>query len=186
MRSNAMFDKILFARIGWGDVYQGEELVGNFSEPNESGSWWERFNFKPIDDGLCYGYVPPVGQFQAPPRPRNHHGWLVIFVATENGCRGGKLLPVGWYEKATIESGYKPRHEKNLDQPYEYVFTAGINNAYLIPKQIRSSFPTIPAKHFKRCFAYARSPVHRADWRKTYADLAEEIVARKRPSWRVG
>jgi hypothetical protein len=115
-----------------------------------------------------------------------HHGWLVIFVATKDGRPDGKLLPVGWYEEATIEDHYKERPEKDLDQPYEYIFTAGIDNAYLIPKQKRSSFPTIPTEHFKRCFVYARSPVHREDWRKTYANLAEGIVARKRPSWRVG
>ena len=80
-----MFDQILFARIGWGNLYEGEELVGNFSEPNESGSWWERFNFKRSVNGLCYGYVPPMGAYQAPPRPANCLDWLIIFAATEEG-----------------------------------------------------------------------------------------------------
>jgi hypothetical protein len=181
-----MFDKILIARIGWGDLYQGEELVGNFSEPNESGSWWERFNFKPSIDAACYGYVPPMGSYQSPPRPRNHHGWLVIFVATEDGRGDGALLPVGWYEDATIEKDYKERPEKDLEQNYEYIFTTGTKSAYLIPKEKRSSFPTIPTEHFKRCFVYARAPFHREHWRKTYADLAEKIVARKRLCKRVG
>jgi len=181
-----MFDRILIARIGWGDRYEGEELVGNFSEPNESGSWWERFNFKPSVDAACYGYVPPMGSYQSPPRPRNHHGWLVIFVATENGRRDGALLPVGWYEEATIEKDYKERPEKDLDQHYEYIFATGTKSAYLIPKEKRSSFSTIPTEHFKRCFVYARSPLHREHWRKAYADLAEKIVARKRLCKRVG
>ncbi len=60
-----MFDKILFARIGWGSECKGEELVGNFREPNESDSWWERFNFMPSINGLCYGYVVPMGPSEA-------------------------------------------------------------------------------------------------------------------------
>jgi hypothetical protein len=176
-----MFDKILFARIGWGEAYRGEELAGNFREPNESGSWWERFNFKASVNGLCYGYVPPMGYYHTPPRPTNHHGWLVIFVATEDGRLDGALLPVGWYEEATIENDYKKRPEKDLDQSYEYILTTGTKSAYLIPKEKRSSFPTIPTEHFKRCFVYARSPVHREHWRIAYADLAERISRPQTP-----
>jgi len=98
----------------------------------------------------------------------------------------GALLPVGWYEDATIEKDYKERPEKDLEQNYEYIFTTGTKSAYLIPKEKRSSFPTIPTEHFKRCFGYARAPFHREHWRKTYADLAEKIVARKRLCKRVG
>ena len=130
--------------------------------------------------------MPPIGYYQTPPRPTNHHGWLVIFVATEDGRRDGALLPVGWYEEATIEKHYTARPEKDLDQSYEYILTTGTKSAYLIPKEKRSSFPTILTEHFKRCFVYARSPFHREHWRKAYADLAEKIVARKRLSKRVG
>jgi hypothetical protein len=180
-----MFDRIMFARIGWGDVYEGEELVGNFSEPKVSGSWWERFNFKRFK-GRCYGYIPPMGKQQFSPRPKNWEDWLVIFAATENGRRDGVLLPVGWYEESTIESDYQDRPEKGLKQPYEYILTTEAANAYLIPKEKRPSFPTIPTEHFKHCFVYARSPSHGERWRKVYADLAEKIVSRKRICKRIG
>src|SRR5260370_26351908 len=106
-----MFDKILLARIGWGDEYQGVRLVGNFRKPNESGSWWERFNFKPSANRLCYGYVPPMGSSHSPPRPMNHQGWLVVVVATEDGRLASALLPVRWYEEATIENYHTKQPE---------------------------------------------------------------------------
>ena len=173
-----MFDKILFARIGWSNEYRGETPCGHFQQPDESLTWWEKFNFKPDDNGLCYGYMPPMGPYSSPPRPKDPRDWLVIFAATEDGRRDGPLLPVGWYEKATIEECYTPRPEKDLDQPYKYILTADAKSAYLIPKEKRSSFPTIPTEHFRRIFVYARSPYHQEHWRKVYADLAEEIVAR--------
>src|ERR1035438_10671655 len=40
-----VFDKILFAKIGWAPKFDGEASTGDFGEPNESTSWYERFNF---------------------------------------------------------------------------------------------------------------------------------------------
>src|SRR5947207_1572074 len=124
-----MFDQILFARIGWGDVYKGEELKGNFREPNESNSWFERFNFMPSVEGRCYGYMPPMA---GPPHPKYRDGWLVIFAATKNGDKGGALLPVGWYEEATFEHSYANRPERHYAD-YEYIVSTESKNAYRIP-----------------------------------------------------
>jgi hypothetical protein len=177
-----MFEQIMFAGIGWGDLYKGDEdLRGNFREPNESGSWYERFNFKSINN-RCYGYIPPMGGAHAPPKPQNRDGWLVVFGAQQDGY--GSLVPVGWYEDARFEESYTRRPETGLDEPYTYVVSA--EDAYRIPKEKRSSFPAISTDHFKRIYLYARSPEHREPWRKAYADLAERIVSGKRRCDRIG
>jgi hypothetical protein len=42
-----VFDRILFAKIGWAPNYEGENCTGNLGEPNKTDSWYERFNFLP-------------------------------------------------------------------------------------------------------------------------------------------
>src|ERR1035441_6315771 len=52
---------------------------------------------------------PVRGPHGAPPKPTDKSGWLVIFLSRSG--KGGPLLPVGWYEDATFEDGYRERPE---------------------------------------------------------------------------
>src|ERR1035441_3325225 len=108
-RGVPVFDKILFAKIGWAPKFDGEACTGDFGEPNESTSWYERFNFLFGPEGRYYGYIPPMGPHGTPPKPTDKSGWLVIFLSRSG--KGGPLLPVGWYEDATFEDGYRERPE---------------------------------------------------------------------------
>jgi hypothetical protein len=55
-----VFDRILFAKIGWAPNYEGEDCTGDFGEPNETDSWYERFNFLPGPNGRYYSTVHSV------------------------------------------------------------------------------------------------------------------------------
>jgi hypothetical protein len=110
-----MHKQILFARIGWGDRYQGEDLTGKFREPNESGSWAECFNFTSGPLALCYGYFPPMGRYHAPPKPERKDGWLVVFCSKMTSEE--PLRPVGWYEEAMFQ-------DDNNDRPRIYSYLA--------------------------------------------------------------
>ena len=71
-----VFDKILFAKIGWAPNYEGEDCTGDFGEPNETDSWDERFNFLPGPNGRYYGYVLPMGPHESHPTQRTETaGW---------------------------------------------------------------------------------------------------------------
>lgn len=71
-----MFDRILFAKIGWAPNYEGEDCTGDFGEPNETDSWDERFNFLPGPNGRYYGYVLPMGPHESHPTQRTETaGW---------------------------------------------------------------------------------------------------------------
>jgi hypothetical protein len=48
-----VFDKILFAKMGWAPKFEGEVRMGDFGEPNESMSRYERFNFLLGPEGRC-------------------------------------------------------------------------------------------------------------------------------------
>src|ERR1035441_11130913 len=87
-----MFDKILFAKIGWAPKFEGEVYTGNFGEPNKSASWYERLNFLFGTEGRYYGCIPSVGPHNTSPKPTDKSGWLVIFVSRSG--KGGPLLPV--------------------------------------------------------------------------------------------
>jgi hypothetical protein len=55
-----MHSQILFAKIGWDELYNGREpSFGNFSAPRQSSEWYERFNFKDIN-GQVFGHIPPI------------------------------------------------------------------------------------------------------------------------------
>jgi hypothetical protein len=184
-----MRKQILFARIGWGNNYSGEDLTGHFSEPNSSGSWWERFNFMPGPDDRCYGYVPPMGPYSSPPNPKVKHGWLTVLCSKPN--QKALLRPVGWYEDATFESGLqtRPKHVslkpslQHFWKTSKYSLTAKAADSYLIPVENRERFPVIPTVTFRRPYLYARFVDEEHTIHDPYPGLskiAERISALKR------
>lgn len=147
---------MLFAKIGWCENYDGSEVPkGRQAYLNVHQDGWDRFNFKALGDGRCYGYLVPSGGENLPAvEPRS--GWTIIFVAPLEGR--GDLSPVGFYLNATIESGYVLRPEYNEDgdfpldarhEDYLYCLSAEVSDAYLIRGMNReSSYPKIPGRHF--------------------------------------
>ena len=180
-----VFDKILFAKIGWAPKFDGEACTGDFGEPNESTSWYERFNFLFGPEGRYYGYIPPMGPHGTPPKPTDKSGWLVIFLSRSG--KGGPLLPVGWYEDATFEDGYRERPEYAHDPaflrqrnqfPYTYVLAADAARVYRIPAESRMLYPEVPVQpSFFGPYLYARDTDPRHPAREDYVALAERIVA---------
>jgi hypothetical protein len=155
------------ARIGWGDRYEGESLVGNFKERLESDSWYERFNFMATPHNRCYGYIVPTPVF--PPHPSVLEDWLVIFCSVSLAHH--RLVPVGWYERATLAEAYsyRPEHatlEQSLMEWWEEVefnVTTTTDDAYWIPVANRHLFPDVPSTQFKRSFIYARLMMRRQE-----------------------
>jgi hypothetical protein len=178
------FQRIAFAKIAWGETYTGEEVVGRFSYlKKRHGAGHERFNFQPGPGGRCYGYLPPIGPHLAVPRPDPADGWLVIFVSAEGGK--GPLLPVGWYENATFEDEWKrrpeyPRFPRDKDgDRYSWVVSARCKDVHLIPFNQRKAFRVPGVPHLvKTPILYAAGRGQNEPWRKEYAKIAEDIVAR--------
>lgn len=158
-----MYRNILLARIGWGERYVGEDLTGNFSEPTQSNSWWERFNFAVGPGDRCYGYVPPMGPHSSPPNPPERADFLVILCSRPTNSK--PLKPVGWYENATFVNGHavRPKHPglkqslRPMWKEMKYSIWANAANTYLIPIEKRTLFNSVPTANFRRPFVYARS-----------------------------
>lgn len=175
---------ILFARIGWGERYVGEDLTGNFSEPSKTNSWWERFNFAVGPGDRCYGYVPPMGPHSSPPNPAERDDFLVILCSRPSEYE--PLKPVGWYEDATFASGHtvRPRHPglkkslRPLWNKIKYSFSSDATNAYLIPVENRILFDAVPTVNFTRPYVYARS--RGKDRYPALVDIVTNILAMKR------
>jgi hypothetical protein len=55
-----MFNQIIFPRIGWGELYECEDLTGHISDD----AWWERYNFK-----RCPRDLDAAFEFDYSPRP---------------------------------------------------------------------------------------------------------------------
>lgn len=136
--------KVLWAKIGWADRYQGDLVRGNFDHPRERRA--EMFNFLPDEDGTYYGYTGyMVG---SPPTSAKNDGWLIIFLAREP--KKGGMQIVGWFEDATLSGGglrtdvaYPepgPDDPQNNDDPD---FTVTATTAYLVPPVAR----TLPLSH---------------------------------------
>lgn len=72
-----MIQRIAFAKTAWSNSYEGGPTYGlhKFLE-NNSKQRHECFNFKQGPDGFYYGYVPPLGAAEAPPKPDQATGWV--------------------------------------------------------------------------------------------------------------
>jgi hypothetical protein len=175
------YKQIAFAKVGWAEFYDGDQVVGQHSYIKEYGEAHERYNFKPSSDGRYYGYVPPSGHTYSPPKPKNKKGWLVLFVARNRGK--GKLTVVGWYENAIFEGKYLSRPEYGNNEEFEldidgkeYVYTVHAENAFLIPVLERTY--QIVGTHFRRApIIYVRgNKIKEEEWRLKLAEIAENIV----------
>ncbi|MGD0778824.1 MAG: hypothetical protein ABSC05_39105, partial [Candidatus Solibacter sp.] len=132
-----------------------------------------------------YGYIRPIGPHNTSPKPKDKSGWLVIFVSRSG--KDGPLLPVGWYEDATFEDGYRERPEYAHDSafprhrnrfPYTYVLVADAVKVHGIPAKSRMLYPEVPAQpSFLPSYLYARDTDPRHKAREDYAALAERITA---------
>jgi predicted restriction endonuclease len=182
-----MHKQILFAKIGWGEVYQGEDITGKFREPSASGDWAECFNFMLGPRESCYGYIPPIGRHHSPPKPDRKDGWLVVFCSRRTPDE--PLRPVGWYEKATFQNGYEDRPPNRLlsrskQGPWNdlvYNVTTKTINTYLIPVGNRRLFPELPTDRFRRSYIYAAGNGKDVE----LAGIAERIVRSKKSAIRV-
>ena len=174
------FPRILFAKVAWADLYEGDELVAGHGFVQEHNDGHERFNFKASPDGRYYGYLMP--QANGCPAPRDRTGWLVIFVARWQGT--GEFVPVGWYQNARILKGYRDRPEYpqfELDRTgdrYSYVLEADSHSdVHRIPPAERSAVTVPSAPRFVNAkFLYARGHGEWHPWRDEYLSVAERIL----------
>ena len=88
-----MYPRIVIAKIGWGIDYHGEELTGNFKEPNSSGSWFERFNLQLVPDDRYYGYIYSTYRQHRGTAEVGGQGWVVDLVHRST-C--GRATLAGW------------------------------------------------------------------------------------------
>lgn len=177
-----MHERIAFVKTGWSDDYQGGLVRGRHAHVQEFDEAHEKYNFRRHSDGKFYGYVPPIGPRESPPRPKINTGWLLIFVSARNG--NGPLTVVDWYENATFCEEYTPRPEYDTTpslerdvhgQKYSYCIEA--ERAHLIPTSLRSQI--ISGDHFKRTpILYARGNGKMEPWRRALASDAEAIRAK--------
>jgi hypothetical protein len=174
-----VFDRILIAQVGWADHYQGEEGLSGFA----GGDYFERFNFRRARNGRFYGAVPSKA-----PKPKVPDGWLVLFIARENGT--GPWCAVGWYENATFEAGDQPgisQKSKKYGKPFRYSVHTDAKNAYLICSKLRALFPAPTSVHFGDAnakFVYARNPEkpRNEPWRIELAEFAETVASGQIPA----
>ncbi len=179
MRINRLFDKIAFVKTGWSDYYSGGPIIGRHDYIYKFNDAHERFNFLQAPDKKYYAYIPPIGEKYSVPQPADREGWLIIFVSAYEGK--GPLVAVGYYVNARFESELKYRPEYELQIPFEtdvqgnkYSYCIISNEAYLIPKSERDF--EIDGKHFRRSpIIYARGVNNKDNWRKDYANIAEQI-----------
>lgn len=174
-----VFDRILIAKLDWGDFYQGEELVHIFDDPNDVGGAYERFNFRRTTaDGRFYGNIPR----EAPTREGN---WLVVFISRDPG---GSLRPVGWYEDASFEREPRERPEYAYDSEMplsrygKFTYRVSTDKAYVIPPALRTHFevPLVANEKIQMAtFVYARDQTERdaESWRQELARFAERVAS---------
>jgi hypothetical protein len=175
-----MFDRILIAKVGWADHYQGEGDLTGFA----GGDYFERFNFRSAPDGRFYGAIP-----RQVPRPTVPSGWLVLFISQNDGV----WYAVGWYENATFVTG-EPHDQPGISElsaygkPFRYSFHTDAKDAHLICSKLRPLFPTPSAgEHFGNAtFIYARDPDKPAawnePWRVDFAQFAETVASGQIPA----
>lgn len=173
-----MFERILIAKLNWGQFYQGEELQPTFPDPEDVGGDLERFNFRRTTaDGRFYWSIPK----EAPTRAGK---WLVVFIARDEG---GLLRPVGWYEDATFEQQSRERPEYVYDAAMpllrygRFTYQLSTEKAYAIPPALRNHFiaPAVANEKIRMAtyvFAREQSPRDSEPWRQELAQFAERVA----------
>ena len=174
-----MHDRILIAKIGWADHYQGEGELMGFA----GGGYYERFNFRRAPNGRFHGSIP-----RRSPTPKVPTGWLVLFIAPVNGR--GPWYAVGWYENATFETGDQPGISENspYGTPFTYCVHTEAKDAHLIGSKLRPLFPAPCAgEHFgNTTFICARDldkpAAWNEPWRTEFAQFAETVASGQMPA----
>lgn len=172
------FHQIAVINTGWSEDYNGGQVVGDF-DYLAKGVGHERYNFRPDLKGRYFGYAPPLGENQSPPKPVSLKDWLVFFVSKRPGQSG--LYLVGWYENATFVASYKVRPDADdlgLDSDGgKFSYTVTSSQGYFVPLPLRTM--KVKGNHLKRSYAYLRGNVemlrHKGSdgWRN---DLARELL----------
>ena len=156
--------KILFARIGYMQYYQGVDserpIGGGYYNENEIGH--EAFNFKREADGFCYGYVQPPRGTSDNENPRLNisricptckkedfvKNVLVIWVATRPKEFGGGQYVVGWYKDATVYREFQ-KIGKDIDRHplknFHYNIKCKSSDAVLLPTNKRKVYIPKPS-----------------------------------------
>jgi hypothetical protein len=142
----------------------------------------EKYNFLPGPDQRFYAYTPPVGAFEAAPKPKELEGWLVFSVAKAPGRPG--LYLTGWYEDAIFEGAYtsRPEYLSNKsalpldDHDAEFTYTLSADNSVQIDPTTQTF--VFPGDHMKRSpVYYLRGNGAKAEWCE---ELAEKLLAIRR------
>ena len=175
-----MHSRIALVKTGWSDEYQGGPVFGRYAHIAQFDEAHERYNFQKTEDGIYYGYLPPIGKKERPPQPKIAEGWLLIFVSARKG--NGPLTVVGWYEDATLHSEYSPRPEYTTEPDFEtdvhgakFGYCLSAATAHLIPVADRTQ--TISGDHLKRSpILYVRGNGKNESWRHDLAKLAEGLI----------
>lgn len=149
--------RVLFARIGYMEYYQGEGRPVNGGNYNKNECGHEAFNFRREADGFCYGYVQPprgsrlrIERIDSECKNQDYvENVLVIWIATkpkEHQC------VIGWYKDATVYRCFQPI-KKGIDREPLKDFGFNIKckreNAVLLPQKKRNL--TIPPA--TKCFS---------------------------------
>lgn len=175
-----MSDKIAFIKTGWSEDYCGGPVFGNYKHVRKYREAHERFNFLSAPDGRFYGYAPPIGENEVPPKPTEKEGWLVIFVAKRPGRSG--LFVVGWYVNATFHHDYLNRPEYAKRNSFEsdvhghkYGYCISADSGRMIPAAERELF--FSGTHFKRApVIYVSGVGKNEQWRQELAAFAKHVI----------
>jgi hypothetical protein len=161
------FPRIAVVNTGWSDDYFGGQVVGKFSYL-ETGVGHERYNFMPNAAGRYFGYAPPLGENDSPPKPAHLEDWLVFFVSKRPGRPG--LYLVGWYEGAKFEGSYTTRPDADdlgVDsEGGKFSYTVSSDKAYMVPLPLRTM--KFKGGHV-RSYAYLRGNGDTDKWRQILA-----------------
>ena len=108
-----MFNRIVVAKIGWADRYQGDDgdkVISDFAIPNEE-EYFERWNFKE-HQGRVYGSVPS----RVPRRRSDRDGWLVVFIAHRE--HKGPWYAVGCLRECNVTTPETPKPGRDRKTVY--------------------------------------------------------------------
>lgn len=187
------YNKIAFIKCGWADNYQGDRVQGRHGYIKEREAN-EKYNFvrNTGPDAEQYQiYVPPIaGGKKAPMAGQverdKSDGWLLIFVAAEEGNK--RLKIVGWYENAYFLGEYRlrtmfpleDRQEPPTDNGLAFSYCITAEKAVCVPLNERTEDAIIPGRHLgSTSVAYINGngrSVKRDLWRKALRDKAIAFI----------
>lgn len=136
--------RILFANIGWMNVYSGQNSTdiisggGSYTDSDKH----EAYNFQNLK-GHCYGYVKPVNNTInltridpsiASNAPKIENVTVVWFAP--NKIIGGSWI-VGWYKNATVYKHYQ-KSNNTAREKYGYYIIANYEDCTLLPTDVRT------------------------------------------------